>query len=136
MTQKFKNLNENQHTEIFAVVKFCLVKLQNFYDNVTSFFLTQFNLKLVIKIVQWFTVKTVKFIYYGDAKLTVTFFGVNSIFRYKRPKRAVGTLLVWPHVSNHIYLHKFMRTRVGSPFTDIENAPQLNFTRQLSTRRY
>ena len=47
----------------------------------------------------------------------------NSIFRYKRPKRAVGALLVWPHVLNHIFLYKFMRTRVGSPFTDIENAP-------------
>ena len=44
-SQKFKNLDEIQHTEIFAVVKFCLVKLQNFYDNVRSFFLTQFNLK-------------------------------------------------------------------------------------------
>ena len=42
----------------------------------------------------------------------------------------------WPHVSNHIFLYKSMRTRVGSPFTDIENALQLNFTRQLSTRRY
>ena len=28
------------------------------------------------------------------------------------------------------------KTRVGSPFTDIENAPQLNFTQQLTTRRY
>ena len=36
----------------------------------------------------------------------------NSIFQYMRP-----------HVSNHICLYKFMRTRVGSPFTDIENAP-------------
>ena len=53
MTQKIKNLDEIQHTEIFAVVKnFGLVKLQNFYDNVTSFFLTQFNLKLVMKIFQ------------------------------------------------------------------------------------
>ena len=67
----------------------------------------------------------------------------NSIFRSKRPKRAVGALglsasaagscwiftravsgsLVWPHVSNHIFLYKFMRTRVSSPFTDIVNAP-------------
>ena len=57
MTQKFKNLDEIQHTKIFAVVKFALVKLQNFYDNVTSFFLTQFNLKLVTNIFQWFAVK-------------------------------------------------------------------------------
>ena len=45
MAQTFKNLDEIQHTKIFAVVK-----LQNFYDNVTSFFLTQFNLKLVTNI--------------------------------------------------------------------------------------
>ena len=50
--------------------------------------------------------------------------------------RAVSESPVWPHVSNHIFLYKFMRTRVGSPFTDIENAPQLNFTRLPSTRRY
>ena len=50
--------------------------------------------------------------------------------------RAVSESPVWPPVSNHIFLYKFMRTLVGSPFTDIENAPQLNFTRQLSTRRY
>ena len=50
--------------------------------------------------------------------------------------RAVSESPVWPHVANHIFLYKYMRTRVGSPFTDIENAPQLNFTRQLSTRRY
>ena len=60
MTHKFKNLDEIQHTEIFAVVNFGLVKLQNFYDNVTSFFLTQFNLKLVIQIFQWFAVKISK----------------------------------------------------------------------------
>ena len=42
---------------------------------------------------------------------------------------------MWPHVSNHIFLYKFMRTRVGSPLTDIANAPQVNFTRQFSTRR-
>ena len=52
MAQTFKNLDEIQHTKIFAVVK-----LQNFYDNVTSFFLTQFNLKLVTNIFKWFTVK-------------------------------------------------------------------------------
>ena len=39
----------------------------------------------------------------------------NSILRYKRRKRAVGALAVselpvWPHVSNHIFLYKFMRT--------------------------
>ena len=50
--------------------------------------------------------------------------------------RAVSESPVWPHVSNHIFLYKFMQTRVGSPFTDIESAPRLNFTRQLSTRRY
>ena len=37
--------------------------------------------------------------------------------------RAVSESPVWPYVSNHIFLYKFMRTRVGSPFTDIENAP-------------
>ena len=37
--------------------------------------------------------------------------------------RAVSESPVWPHVSNHIFLYKFMGTRVGSPFTDIENAP-------------
>ena len=37
--------------------------------------------------------------------------------------RAVTEWPVWPHVSNHIFRYKFMRTRVGSPFTDIENAP-------------
>ena len=42
--------------------------------------------------------------------------------------RAVSESPVWPHVSNHIFLYKFMRTRVGSPFTDIDIAPQLNFT--------
>ena len=36
--------------------------------------------------------------------------------------RAVSESPVWPHVSNHIFLYKFMRTRVGSPFTDIDNA--------------
>ena len=36
---------------------------------------------------------------------------------------------VWPHESNHILLYKFMRTGVGSPFTDIENSRQLNVTR-------
>ena len=38
--------------------------------------------------------------------------------------RAVSESPVWPHVSNHIFLYKFMRTRVGSPFTDIENVCQ------------
>ena len=51
--------------------------------------------------------------------------------------RAVSESPVRPHVSNHIFHYKCIRTRVGSPFTDIENAPpQLNFTRQLSTQRY
>ena len=45
MTQKFKNLDEIQHAEIFAIVE------------LTSFFLTQFNLKLFIQIFQWFAVK-------------------------------------------------------------------------------
>ena len=31
--------------------------------------------------------------------------------------RAVSESPVWPHVLNHIFLYKFMRTRVGSPFT-------------------
>ena len=52
MTQKFKNLDEFQHTEIFAVVKFWSGKITEFINNVTSFFLTQFNLELVIKIFQ------------------------------------------------------------------------------------
>ena len=43
MTQKLKNLNEIQHTEIFVLVKFW---------SGTLFFLTPFNLKLFIKIVQ------------------------------------------------------------------------------------
>ena len=55
MTEKFKNLDEIRHTEIFAVVKFWSGK--NFYDNVTLFFLTQSHLKLVMKIFQWFAVK-------------------------------------------------------------------------------
>ena len=50
MTEKFKNLDEIRHTEIFAVVKFWSGK--NFYDNVTLFFLTQSHLKLVMKIFQ------------------------------------------------------------------------------------
>ena len=37
--------------------------------------------------------------------------------------RAVSESPVWPHVTNHIFLYKFMRARVGSPFTDMENAP-------------
>ena len=43
--------------------------------------------------------------------------------KYGNASRAVSESPVWPHVSNHIFLYKFMRTRVGSPFTDIENAP-------------
>ena len=34
----------------------------------------------------------------------------NSTFRYKRPKRAVRALRVWPHVLKHIFLYKCMRT--------------------------
>ena len=55
--------DEIQYTEVFAVAdvktrdvkiprNFGLVKLQNFYGNVTSFSLTQFRLKLFIKIFQ------------------------------------------------------------------------------------
>ena len=39
MTQKFKNLDEIQHTEIFAVVKFALVKLQSFTIMLRHYFL-------------------------------------------------------------------------------------------------
>ena len=60
---KKKYLDEIQYTKVFAVAdvktrhakipqNFGLVKLQNFYGNVTSFFLTHFILKLLIKIVQ------------------------------------------------------------------------------------
>ena len=45
--------------------------------------------------------------------------------------RAVGESPVWPHVSNHIFLYKFMRTRISSPFTDIENAPKLENLRNF-----
>ena len=55
-----KYLDEIQYTEVFAVAdakirnakiqqNFGLVKLQNFYGNVTSFFSTHFILKLPIK---------------------------------------------------------------------------------------
>ena len=56
----------------------------------------------------------------------------NSIFRHERPKREVGALHFYTSSEriarvascmNHIFLYKFMRTRVGSPFTDIKNAP-------------
>ena len=46
MTQKFSTPRFSRS------LNFGLVKLKNFYDNATSFFLTQFNLKLVIKIFQ------------------------------------------------------------------------------------
>ena len=65
----------------------------------------------------------------------------NLISMADRQRSAVGSCCiftlavrqppVWPHVSKRIFLYKFMRTRVGSPFTDIENAPQLNFTQQF-----
>ena len=56
-------LDEIQYTEVFAVAdaktrnakipqNFGVVKLPNFYGNVTSFFSTHFILKLVIKIFQ------------------------------------------------------------------------------------
>ena len=59
---------ENQYTEVFAVAdaktriakipqNFGLVKLQNFYGNVKSFFSTHFILKLLIKIFQRFAVE-------------------------------------------------------------------------------
>ena len=61
-------LDEIQYTEVFAVAdfrtinakiprNFGLVKLQNFYAIVTSFFSTHFILKLLIKIFQWFAVE-------------------------------------------------------------------------------
>ena len=49
--------------------------------------------------------------------------GQNGRLAYCIFTRAVSESPVWSHVSNHIFLYKFMRTRVGSPFTDIENAP-------------
>ena len=60
---KKKYLHEIQYTEVFAVAgsktrnsripqNFDLVKLRNFYGNVTSFFSTHFILKLLIKIFQ------------------------------------------------------------------------------------
>ena len=73
--------------------------------------------------------QTVKIVYFDTR-------GQNGRLAHYIFTRAVSESPVWPHVSNHIFLYKFTRTRVGSPFTDIENAPQLNFTRQLSTRRY
>ena len=65
---KKKYLDEIQYTEVFAVAdaktrnakipqNFGLIKLQNLYGNVTSFFLTQFILKLLIKIFQRFAVE-------------------------------------------------------------------------------
>ena len=61
--KKKKYLDEIQYTEVFAVAdfktrnakipqNFGLVKLQNFYGNVTSFFSTHFILKLLIKTFQ------------------------------------------------------------------------------------
>ena len=60
---KKKNIVKIQYTEVFAVAdaktrnakiphNFGLVRLQNFYGNVTSFFSTHFILKLLIKIFQ------------------------------------------------------------------------------------
>ena len=64
---KKKYLDEIQYTEVLAVAdaktrnakipqNFGPVKLQNFYDNVTSFFSTQFILKLLTQILQWIAV--------------------------------------------------------------------------------
>ena len=61
-------MDEIHYTEVFAVADaktrnakipqhFGLVKLQNFYTNVTSLFSTDSILKLLIKIVQWFAVE-------------------------------------------------------------------------------
>ena len=61
-------LDEIQYTEVFAIAdaktrnakipqNFGLVKLQNFYGDVTSFFSTIFILKLLIKIFQLFAVE-------------------------------------------------------------------------------
>ena len=61
-------MDEIQYTEVFAVAdaktrnakipqNFGLVKLQNFYGNVTSFFSTDFILNLLIKIFQLFAVE-------------------------------------------------------------------------------
>ena len=65
---KKKYLDDIQKIEVFAVAdaktrnakipqNFDLVKLQNFYGNVTLFFSTHFILKLLIKIFQWFAVE-------------------------------------------------------------------------------
>ena len=61
-------MDEIQYTEVFAVAdaktrnakipqNFGLVKLQNFYGIITSFFSTHFILKLLIKVFQWFAVE-------------------------------------------------------------------------------
>ena len=61
--KKYMYLTEIQFTEVFAVAdaktkntkiphNFSLVKLQNFYGNITSFFSTHFIIKLLIKIFQ------------------------------------------------------------------------------------
>ena len=52
MTQKFENLDEIEHTEIFAVVKFWSGKITEFLRYCYVIFFTQFHLKLVIKIFQ------------------------------------------------------------------------------------
>ena len=57
MTQKFKNSDEIQHIEIFAVVKFSSGKITEFSRLFYVIFFTQFILKLVIQIFQWFAIK-------------------------------------------------------------------------------
>ena len=85
-------LDEIQYTEVFAVAdaktrdakipqNFGLVKLQNFYGNIMSFFSTQFIIKLLIKFFNDLPYKSVKLVYYWDAKITVTFFEVKSNFK-------------------------------------------------------
>ena len=58
-------------------------------------------------------------IIFNTASLVIVYFDTRG----QNFTRAVSESPMWPHVSNHIFLYEFMRTRVGSPFTDIENAP-------------
>ena len=65
-------------------------------------------------------------IIFSTASSVIVYFdtrGQNGWLAHCKCKNAVSESPVWPQVSNHIFLYKFMRTRVGSMFTGIENAP-------------
>ena len=79
-------MDEIQYTEVFAVAdaktrnakipqNFGMVKLQNFYGDVTSFFSNQFILKLLIKIFQWFAVEI------GETRLLLGCKNNSHVFR-------------------------------------------------------